>query len=180
MDINVATIPPHGKSIDLSLHDDWVRQAFLLATDGECLSLDGNIDLQRHGTRITVTVVIAAVCLLECGRCLSQVQVTISGTQNLVYEPDVANPAPGATSFKQLKKIKEEIELFEDDMNVGWYNDGKLSLEQVLCEAGTLICPNRVFCNTDGVTRTKEGKCVTFKGDDEPLVYNPFANLDDM
>ena len=34
---------------------------------------------------------------------------------------------------------REEIELHEDDMDIGWYSDGKLSLEDVLCEIITLI-----------------------------------------
>ena len=180
MDINVATIPPHGKNVGLSLSTDWTRQALFLATDGKCVSLNGNINLQRHGARITVTVSITAICVLQCGRCLTPLHVDISGTENLVYEPDVSNPAPGITNFNQLGKIKEEIELTVDEMNVGWYNDGRLNLEQVLCEAGALLSPNRVFCNTEGVTRKAKGECVTFKGDDEPLVYNPFANLEEL
>lgn len=179
MEINVSTIPPHGKRIPLSLSVDWVCRSFEEGAEGKCTTLSGSILLENHQSRITVKVEFESTCVLECGRCLTPVRVQINGNQNLVYVPEVKTPSVNPNT-KHANKVHEEIELSEDDMNLGWYEDGRINVEQVFCEAVSLSSPNRVFCSTKGVTRITKGECVSFKGDDEPLVYNPFANLDEM
>ena len=180
MNLNVSIIPASGITIALTLAEEWVVNAIKTAVNSECVQIDGDLVVNKYDARITVDISISLTIIQNCSRCVVPLHVKLAGHEHLTYEPEVINTSPEITNIKQLEKIKEEIELHEDDMDIGWYSNGKLCVEDVLSETITLITPSRFHCDMKNTTRTKKGKCVKYKGDDEPLTYNPFANLDEL
>ena len=177
MVLTVSHIPHEGLNVPLSLEQEWTQKAIKEAFDGEVTEFGGQLHITAEGTRVCVSCELHATVVLPCSRCLCDLCVSIQGDDQLFYDPDVSS-GKAITSKKQLEKIKEEIELSADELDLGWYTHDRLALQDVLCEALILLCPPRIHCKMEGVTRQKEGECREYKGDDEPITYNPFANLD--
>ena len=175
--IIVSQIPASGRLISLSLVEQWVQQACHTAFEGGATQLTGNMNITALGTQACVHCELVVECKVNCSRCMTELSCAVQVNEELLYEPDSLK-GDHVTSKKQLDKIKEEIELSAEDLEIGWYVNDRLDLQEVLTEAFILAIPNRMYCGMAGITRLIPGECRKFKGDDEPIVHNPFANLD--
>lgn len=140
MRIRVDKIPAAGSKRAFGLTDEWAREAAALALEGAPSSLSGSIavspPVQHRSVEVEVAADAAAVGV--CDRCGEAVDVSVHVQSTLRYLP--ANSGDSALSED------EEIELAEDDLDLGWYEDGSLVLADVLTEALALATPSRILC----------------------------------
>ena len=143
MKILVEGIPAAGRDVELALRDGWAAEAAEVALDRAPTRLSGVISLKRASTKGVVLVGVRAEAVRagSCDRCGEPCELVVRSEANLLYAPEEA----GSAAYDG-----GEIELEVDDLDLGWYTGGELSLEDVLREALTLALPTRVTC-TDTV-----------------------------
>lgn len=136
--VRVGEIPARGVHRTFGIADlgAVVRDAL----DAEPSRFEARVELQPPDTGRGV---IAMVGLdmgwsTGCDRCGEPVQVQLETKETLRYQPEDPSVPPGAEH--------EEVELEEDDLDVGWYRDGTLSLADVVSEAIALALPMRNVC----------------------------------
>jgi uncharacterized metal-binding protein YceD (DUF177 family) len=174
--ISPTQILPTGKTISLSLAEEWAVAALKESLGCDLSALDGkmvlNCDAGRFETEIQMTISISR----PCDRCLGEVSYQTNFMDRLVYLPEVDSKENSLRTEEELDSIEDEIRLSSKDMDIGWYT-GKLDLAQLLIDACMLSFPQRFFCEMDGVRRKTSGKCIEFVKDDAPRTHTPFANL---
>ena len=74
-------------------------------------------------------------------------------------------------------ELEEEIELQRDDLDIGWYEDGKLDIKNVICEAIVLSFPSRIHCKMKFAQAPTTGDCYTPPEKEERTLENMFADL---
>jgi uncharacterized protein len=73
----------------------------------------------------------------ECDRCLGRARFPLDGGFDLYYRPDSAIAR------------EEEVEIGEDEVEIGFYEGGGLELEDVLREQVLLALPMQRTCRED-------------------------------
>ncbi|MCB9677884.1 MAG: DUF177 domain-containing protein [Alphaproteobacteria bacterium] len=139
MRIRVEDIPVGGQEIEAGLETTWAREAVQEAMDAAPTTLSARfrLALADRKTDVAVRLVVHAEADGLCDRCGEEVHRGVDLDTDLVYQPE-----PTSVS-------EEEIELGEDDLDVGWYRDGHLSLPDILMEAVALELPSRVLCTDE-------------------------------
>ncbi|MEZ4321373.1 MAG: DUF177 domain-containing protein [Myxococcota bacterium] len=139
MQVRVDDIPASGRTWQVDLDTDWARRAAAEALDAEPTALAASIRV--NGTdkakRVRVELTAHAEAPGTCDRCGEELSRAVDVASDLLYEPE-----PTETS-------EEEVELGEDDLDVGWYRDAHLSLPDILMEAVALELPSRVLCTDE-------------------------------
>ena len=105
----------------------------------------------------------SGVCV--CVRCASPINIRFSDGEDLAYDP------------MEDIEITEEQELDIDELDLGWYEDGKIDLSVVLCEAIVLSLPAKMYCGLDIVPEKPKGDCYTSPVKEERRLENMFANI---
>ena len=164
MKINIMHVTERGMQRSYS-QEDWVRAAFDEAFDGTIKECSVHIDLDRYNKRVEARVRYSLVGSTSCSRCAQTIEVSFSGAEALLFDPKVETHEG------------EEIELHMEDLDIGWYDDGKLDLEDVVCEAIVLSFPDRVHCKMDLVRVPASGGCYTPPQKEERTLENMFADL---
>ena len=138
MRIAVEGIPAAGREIPLSLRQSWAVDAATTALDVRPDRLDGVITLQRATGKGLVRVGVRATATAEsvCDRCGEACTLTAEVDTVLLYAP----------SESEGRAFEGEIELDADDLDVGWYTDAQIALDEILQEALALALPTRVVC----------------------------------
>jgi uncharacterized metal-binding protein YceD (DUF177 family) len=135
--IVVEDIPARGRHARFSRGDVWAAEAAAGALDGEVSELSGLLHLVRaRRQEVRVTAEATAVATRSCDRCGRPTTLSIETKEELSYLP-AGGPAPSAAP---------EVELQDEDLEVGWYHDGVIQLADVVSELLALAVPLRVLC----------------------------------
>ena len=140
MRIRVEDIPAAGRQVTAALSDGWAREAARDALDAAPTTLEAEFRI-RKGARdrdAEVALRVRTTAPGSCDRCGEDLVWVLSFESDLRYSPE-------PTDVSEVR-AEEEVELEEDDLDVGWYRDGHLSLPDVLREAVALALPSRIVC----------------------------------
>lgn len=169
MKILVDGIPAAGREVTFGLGDAWAVAAAELALDRAPARLAGTVHLKRasaKGQVVVVDVSAQAGAPTECDRCGEPCELAVSVDARLLFAPEEVGGAAydgldarsdlesGGRSGDRAARAADlaesgshpEIELAEDDLDVGWYRGGELDLQEVIGEALALETPPRVVC----------------------------------
>ena len=142
---------------------------------GRAKICQGDLILHRRDERVRVSGEVSLGVERECDICGSLVELRIPKAVLLTYEP---LPEYDETSEGNLKK-EEEFLLEEDELDLGWYENGQLDLAVVLAEHVLLNLNHLVQCADENVHRLEPGECKTLeRGRTKKTqnTYKPFAN----
>jgi len=167
MRITVDSIPAGGRSVKADPQIDWARMAAKQALQGEPNALTWDVRVTRQGKSLKVHGTGSTRYSRICDRCQASVFLDIGGDVDLLYRPE------------EPENSSAEVELSEEDLDVGWFDGRALDMKAVLCEQLALWVPQRVLCEDLGVTRKTPGPCVLPDYDSGPDLerHSPFANL---
>jgi len=99
------------------------------------LKIEATAELQ--GTEIRVQGHLATRLETSCDRCLAPVEIPISPDFDLFYRP-----------LESIAK-EEEIEVPDDEMEVGFYSGDGIELADIATEQVILAIPMKVVCDTE-------------------------------
>ncbi len=144
----VVNLPLDGRVISASGDDAWARAAAEVAVESAVDALKVRlainpvtVDRDKAGRemrpRATGEVRVHAIgelwCSRICERCGEEVRLHLNADEQLQFLPEGS-----------VDPEREEIE--EEELDVGWYDGGELSLESVVAEMFTLALPVKVTC----------------------------------
>jgi len=162
--ISAMRIPEQSRTYTVSLRLPWLQAACEAAIEGECNKFEGEITLQRLKERVEVCPAITGVLTTFCESCGAEINVEQSYHQPLVYLPSNFNPNDKSNrlpnNVKDLERISNQVGLDEDDLELGWYDNGELDVAITITEMIVLNQPSLLHCGLDGVTRVEEGDCL--------------------
>ncbi|HSD28185.1 MAG TPA: DUF177 domain-containing protein [Vicinamibacteria bacterium] len=138
--IDIPRIPPEGLDLDEALEPPAVH----LEGDEE-LSLRPGGRLRAHvevmdGSTLHVRGRLDAAVETDCARCLERHAVGFGQELDLFYLPRAA---------EQEEAQEEEVELSDRDVVVGYYQDDRLDLGEVVREQILLALPLKPLCRPD-------------------------------
>lgn len=174
--VHVDAVPAAGQRFTADATADWAREAATLALDGAPLALAVDLEVKlradpaRPRARDTLHVqgTISATFPATCTRCLRAVEVSLAGPVDLLYT------RPPTTAA-------EETALEEDDLEVGWLDDGRLEMDVPVSEQLALLGQSRYRCTDAGVRRASpdDAPCAVPAQPPAPELErpNPFAAL---
>ncbi|MBX2803654.1 MAG: DUF177 domain-containing protein [Myxococcales bacterium] len=140
MRIPVEGIPDAGRQVAFSLREAWATEAATLSLDHPPTTLEGLLSIELASKRaglVRVQAQVRAEAASECDRCGEDCTLLVDETSTLLYAPEES----GGDAFDG-----GELELSADDLDLGWYAAGEISLSDVLREAIALALPARVVC----------------------------------
>ena len=112
------------------------------------ITLDGandflaEITLSLKGSRLVAQVKLKASVVLECVRCLNNYNYNIDEILNLIYVP--------SESYKNdIVGGGRNIELKEEEMDLGYYDGNSIDLYSICIEAINLLIPLNPLCSSD-------------------------------
>lgn len=142
MRIRVENIPAPGQRVNAGLDAVWARDAARDALDALPTELSASFaaGAPKDG-RVTVRLDARAAVPAVCDRCGEDVTLRVESSSTLDYLP-VPPPVDPESD-------EAEVELEEDELDVGWYTDGHLSLADILTEALALELPSRILCEDE-------------------------------
>jgi uncharacterized protein len=138
--IDIPRIPPAGLDLDEALDPAAVH------LDGDTeVSLRPGGRLRGHlevvdGTTLHVRGRLDAAVEIECARCLERYSVELGQELDLFYLPR----AP-----EQPEEQEEDVELSDRDVVVGYYENDRLDLGEVVREQILLGLPLKPLCRAD-------------------------------
>ena len=103
----------------------------------------------------------------SCDRCDAEIVRETKLDQRLNYEP-----------HPDAETAAEEVELEASDLDVGWYEAGRLDLAEVLSEAIVLAVPVRRVCSD--VSACEARTAALFAAQESTESLSPFAALRDL
>jgi len=113
---------------ELDYHGAEFRQVAPLHTD---------VAAELAGTEIHIKGHLDTTLELACDRCLGRVEMRVDRGLDLFYRP-----------MSTIAR-EEEIEISPDELEVGFYSDPGIELDDVLCEQVILSVPMKVVCGPD-------------------------------
>ena len=183
--IAVPRIPVHARTYPLSLDVPWLGRSCQAAIDAVWSECNGSVTLQRYEERVEVMADISYRVECACEVCGSPVEYQHRSNQPLIYLPsnfenDRNRQSRLPKTARDLDKISHQIALDDEDLDVGWYDNGEIDLSIVITELIVLDRPSLIACNNDNVVRIVDGECVTFPTESGKNTHKPFANLPDF
>ena len=97
-----------------------------------------NAHANRKGSRLRLTGRLTSTVQIDCARCLSPVPVSVDEKFDLFYIPSV-DPST----------LKEERELGEEDLMVGFYQGDQIDLDDIVREQIELALPMARLCSDE-------------------------------
>ncbi|MEC7986411.1 MAG: hypothetical protein VX278_14695 [Myxococcota bacterium] len=172
--LHVLKIPEIGVSYEYS-SPKWALRAASTALDGEGIRAEVHYELERYGRRVIMQLKYDVQGYTICSRCNQRILVSMTGEESLAFDED---PGSGQQpkSEKDLNRISHEDEIEMEDLDIGWYQNGKLSLEDALCEAIVLGMPMRIYCALP-IVKSEQGDCQSFDQEIPKTSKNLFANF---
>lgn len=174
MKIAIEGLPTGGRVVTFGLHDPWATAAAATSLERPPASLDGTIGLKRASDSkvVVVDVKATAAAPATCDRCGEPCTLSLSADTRMLYAPEESSGAAfdGIAIDDPSAEVDGEIELRSDDLDLGWYKDGAIALDDVLCEVLSLEFPARVVC-ADGAECDKrtDALLAASRGDDGPF-----------
>lgn len=182
MKIFVHHIPVTNKKIQLKGNEEWLHNMIREDHHGELLSCEGELILHRREDLVQVKGNLTLVFERSCDVCGEAISLTLDQEVSLLY--DAFPETQEEEEQTQQKRKEEETVLQEDELDIGWYDNGKLDLSAVLSEHITLNIEPIVQCSDANVKRLVAGTCQTIPvpadKKENKNTYNPFANLGDL
>jgi uncharacterized protein len=137
--IEIPRIPPEGLDLDETLDPAGVH----LEGDDELALETGRLDCRLEivdGNTVHVTGRLAGQVTVECGRCLERFVVGVDQKLDQFYLPRLAN---------RPEEEEEAVELSDHDVVVGYYDQDRLDLGEVVREQIFLALPLKRLCRED-------------------------------
>jgi uncharacterized protein len=134
--IEIPRIPPEGLDLDETLDPAGVH----LEGDDEIVLESGRLDCRLEivdGTTVHVSGRLAGRVTVECGRCLERFAVAVDHQMDQFYLPRLAH---------RPEEEDEEVELSDHDVVVGYYEEDRLDLGEVVREQLFLTLPLKRLC----------------------------------
>lgn len=135
MRIAIDTIPDDGVHVDVQGTEDWVAEAAATVLEVSASSVSGSLLLQLRGQSVRATGHLRASGPRTCERCGEAVELVLDTDVDLSYVPITDSPDGGS-----------EVRLVAGDLDVGWYSNGALEVDQVVSEGLALALPPRIIC----------------------------------
>ncbi len=130
MYVTVSDIPSEGLEKELEL--------LIVLKDGSPGSrVRGRIRLLKFGTRVLVEGDAEMTASLSCSRCLKEYTVPLKVSFSEEYIPEVQDSSGG------------EREISGNELNVGYYKDDKIYIEDIIKEQMLLVLPIKQLCKDD-------------------------------
>ena len=154
--IPAMRIPTRSMEIPLSKQLSWVEPSVELAIGGNWTTLTGTLELERIDERLDAHVSLSYVVECLCEICGARISFANSVETSLVYVPFTLDPRKSRhvklpKTVKDLEKISHQVTLQEDQLDVGWYDNGELDLSTVLTEVAILARPSLLSCDLESV-----------------------------
>jgi uncharacterized metal-binding protein YceD (DUF177 family) len=156
---------PGGLDVKVEPGKGWVRSAVERAVEAPG-NASGTLLFIREGSRVTVTGSLDVTSSLPCERCLEAVPLALDVDVDLIFVP--ASQAPSAHI---------EVELEENDLDVGYFENDELSVEDLVCEAIALEMPTRIVCDDELACDERTARLLAGRGAAGPTDEHPFAAL---
>ena len=147
---NVARIPPHGVSIRLHKETPSLRSVLEDMHGYPVEDVSGQLLVcsdERH--EVTITGELSIQLNTVCGRCGRDIEWKNRDSVELVYLPDPGGR--GMKNEKQLERIRQELELEYDSMDIGHYQNGRISILDAIGEHVFMALPSVLRCDSEGV-----------------------------
>ena len=84
-----------------------------------------------------------------CARCGKDILWRHQSFMSMLYAPDPGGK--GAKNSKQLERIRREVELYDSDLDIGYFQNGRISILDVVGEHVFMMLPSTLRCETNGV-----------------------------
>ena len=183
--IGAMRIPTRSMTITLDIDVEWVHQALLEAISGDWVSFQGEVTVQRIDERLDARVQLTYGVECPCEVCGALLRYSHCVDVELVYQPFTLDPRKSKhikapQTVKELDRISHQVTLQEDQLDMGWYDNGELDLATVLTETLVLEHPSLLACDLSETERLEDGECVTFPTEGQKNTHKPFANLPDL
>lgn len=137
MKIDLTSIPPEGKSLNLRLTPDWWKPD---SDEDRIMGIESpfsaGIKIYPAGKKIVLEGFLSTRLLLRCDRCLEPYSWDLS-TDFRIY----LSMCPFKGEF--------EVELSEDDLNVDFIDGDFLDPERIIKEQIILNVPMKTLCTTE-------------------------------
>jgi len=146
MHLRLDEIPEEGLRVQLDMDCSWAVGAVSTALDGVVKELSGSLRVRPMASGIMVTGDASVLTEQHCDRCLATLLLRLGGDVDLYFE---AGRLEGDSS----------INLHQDELDVGFLDDGSLDLAAALGEFFLLEAPTRLRCEDPGVTQVEKGPC---------------------
>ena len=136
MKININTIPEEGVKLKFERDGEWFRQMLADADAGGFLlhRLDVSCMIRKIQENIYIEGNIEAKAEMPCSRCLEMTTVFLQAPFKYTFCPPP-------------QKIKEEMELNLEDLDLEYYEGDIINLEQVVFEQVMLQIPMKPLCS---------------------------------
>ena len=133
--INVVTIPEEGLNVVISEDGAWFKKCF---PEDEKLDFDlGRVDLNclitKAGDTIFIKGKLSAIIVTCCSRCLESINFPIGADVCYTLIPGKAEE-------------KDDLELTEEDLEIGLYQGDVIDLTPIVCEQIILQIPIKALC----------------------------------
>ena len=161
--VHLITEQGYKKSVDHT--QEWFVQAVQEALEGEVLSAKADFSLEREEDRVTATISYNIQAKITCMRCAVDIEMHHQGSNVLLFEPM-------ATDLRE-----EEREIQEEELEIGWYEEGKLDLINVTCEAIVLSLPMVMHCDLPFISKPNPDGCLVLEEPKDNTLENLFADL---
>lgn len=179
MRIVVSQIPDAGRTIPI--HGDWATAGAKQALDAEPTKLSGALTLNRHldlddkdDGRVVVTGHVTVGASRVCERCGEDLSLVVDTDVELMYAPIVKDEEPEGDAKDEVDEDDDILPTHEDD---GWYEDDRLDLGDVLCEAIALTLGPRVVCADEAACDRRTAELLASKGASGSPAHPAFAKL---
>lgn len=162
--ITALRIPEQGRTYGVSIGLPWLLAACQDGLEGTWSRFEGEIRLQRLKERVELCPNVDSSVQTYCESCGAEIVVEQSFEQTLVYLPSNFDPTDKTNrlpkSVKDLERISNQVGLDDDDLDIGWYDNGELDVAAAITEMIVLQQPSLLRCGLDGVTRIEDGECL--------------------
>ena len=132
MHIAIADLYAKPRRVRFTLADPWARAIAAAALEGELEQLSADWMLELDGVCVEVEGSLSFAGAGLCDRCDESVRIEESLQVHLAYVPE--------------GHVSDDPQLDCDELDVGWYRNNSISLDDVLSEAITLALPIRRVC----------------------------------
>jgi uncharacterized protein len=135
MKVALTDIPAEGKELSFS---DTAAEPRDLGPQVEAVQQApaARLRLERDGDMVTARGAYTAELVLSCSRCLGPVPLHLEGELDWTFRPLV-------------QEDREEIQLAEDELEVSFYEDGRVDLGQALRDEIGLALPMAPLCRPE-------------------------------
>lgn len=166
MQVTVSHIhDSNGLRVAVSPDSAWVRAAVERALEVPGTAA-GQLHLSRTAGKVEVKGELQVTAAHPCERCGEDVPLALVAAVDLAFLPSSHAPA-----------AHHELELEAEDLDVGYYDDDTLDVEDLVCEAIALEMPSRVVCEDREACDGRTARLLAERGAAGSPGDHPFAAL---